>query len=225
MLSQTQKQFRDIFLLEFTRQLIKHSVGEVKELENVLESQDKRLKSKIKQTIKTHDEFESLTPKSGAAPMRRILMKDFVSREKALFKPPVMPVKRVSPLVLRIPEPRLPPRLQYLKPLATNVQIDIGILNPLVKDPMVMIIQCNGPEENIIVSGRMGTKTTGIILTKEEIDEVIKKFSQTAKIPIEEGITRIVIGRLILLAVVSKVISSKFTIKKMSYFPVPTPIR
>jgi len=126
---------------------------------------------------------------------------------------------------LRIPEPRLPPRLQYLKPIPTSKEIDIGKLNPLVKDPMVRMIQCNGPEENIVVDGRMGTKTTGIILTKEEIDEVIKKFSQSAKIPVEEGITRIVRGRLILLAVVSKVVSSKFTIKKMSYFPVPAPMR
>jgi len=65
----------------------------------------------------------------------------------------------------------------------------------------------------------MGTKRTNIILNKEEIDQIIKKFSETAKIPLYEGIFRVVVGKLILSAIISDVIGSKFIIKKMMYSP------
>ena len=46
--------------------------------------------------------------------------------------------------MLRIPEIRLPPRLQYLRPRPTELEIDLAKLNPLVKDQAVKIIECNG---------------------------------------------------------------------------------
>ena len=68
--------------------------------------------------------------------------------------------------------------------------------------------------------GRMGRKKTGTVLSKEEIDEVIKTFSEAAKIPISEGIFKVVFGKLILSAILSDVIGSKFIIKKMSGPPI-----
>ena len=118
---------------------------------------------------------------------------------------------------MRIPEPKLPARLQYLRPVPTKVQIDLGKLNPLIKDSMVRVIQCDGPDEDISVQGNMGTKKTSISLSKEEITSVLRKFSEEAKIPIEDGAIRIVVGNLILLAVVSDVVSTKFIIKKMTH--------
>ena len=66
----------------------------------------------------------------------------------------------------------------------------------------------------------MGTKRTNIILSKEDISDVIKKFSETTKIPLQEGIFRVAIGKLILSAIISEVIGSKFIIKKMMYSPI-----
>ena len=91
-------------------------------------------------------------------------------------------------------------------------------LNPLIKDPAVRTIEVN-PDEKVIVTGTMGTKPTSIILSKEDIDKIIKKFSETAKIPVYEGIFRVVVGKLILSAIISDVVGSKFIIKKMMYSP------
>ena len=110
-------------------------------------------------------------------------------------------------------------RDQCGKPIPTNKEIDLGTLNTLVKDFAVKIIECDGPETNILVRGNMGTKTTKIILTKEEINNLIQKFSKTAKIPAYGGIFRVVVGRLILLAIISEVVGSKFIIKKFAYNP------
>tara|TARA_Y100000034_G_scaffold41320_1_gene50836 strand:- start:635 stop:1183 length:549 start_codon:yes stop_codon:yes gene_type:complete len=129
------------------------------------------------------------------------------------------PVKYRQIQGLTIPESRLPPRFQYLKPTPRNIEIDLGKLNPLLKDPMVKTIECDGSDEKIKVR-TIGLKITNIILNKEEIGEVIKKFSEATKIPIQEGIFKVAFGRLILTAIISSVVGSKFIIRKMMYKPV-----
>jgi hypothetical protein len=65
------------------------------------------------------------------------------------------------------------------------------------------------------VQGAMGTKKTGIVLSKEEIDETVQRFSRETRIPIQEGIFKVVVGNLIFLAIISEIVGSKFIIKKM----------
>ncbi|MDP7521143.1 MAG: hypothetical protein QF567_02830 [Candidatus Pacearchaeota archaeon] len=160
--------------------------------------------------------------------------KDYIPQERNIFVPPVLgkrpQLQKISPRLnlkkpirqiqsLRIPESRLPLRLQYLKPTPRNVGINLGKLNPLLGDPMVKAIECDGADEKIKVR-TMGLKVTNIILNKEEIDEIIKKFSESTKIPIQEGIFKVALGGLILTAIISSVVGSKFIIKKMVYKPV-----
>ena len=57
------------------------------------------------------------------------------------------------------------------------------------------------------------------MVTKEEIDEVIQKFSEASRIPIQEGIFRVAVGKLLLSAIISGVIGSKFIIKKLRAMP------
>ena len=63
----------------------------------------------------------------------------------------------------------------------------------------------------------MGVKKTNIVLDKEDIDQIIKAFSEKARIPIHGGILKMVVGRLVLSAIISEIIGSKFIIKKMAY--------
>lgn len=206
MLKQTSRNFRAFFVLQFTRQLIKHSGGGIFELENVLKEKHEETRDRVKQLIK-HTEKQEIIPSS--------------ENKINVPKPVARPMKRTSLPLLRIPEPRLPMRFQYLKPTPTKIQIDLGKLNPLVKDPMVRIIECNGPDESVVVKGTMGTRTTSIILNKQEVDGVIKKFSEVGKIPLDNGVFRVVAGGLILLAIISEMVDSKFIIKKMGYAPLP----
>ncbi len=169
------------------------------------------------------------------------LFKDFIKKEQSRIQP-----KKVSPILTRpltiqqnVPQ-RAPPRseyqpdpfkklgfwvydsplpehIQYLRPNPTNKDIDLSKLNPLINDPMVNAIECYGPEENVVVKGRMGIKKTPLILTKEEISDTIDRFSKETKIPVQEGVFKVVAGRLILLAIISEVVGSKFVIKKMTH--------
>jgi len=117
---------------------------------------------------------------------------------------------------LVIPQTRLPEYLQHIKPIPSQTQINLKKLNKLVNDPMVQYIECIGENENILVNGKMGLRKTEIILDREEISEIIDIFSEAARIPVSEGIFRVAVGKLILSAIVSDVVSTKFTIQKMN---------
>jgi len=215
MLKQTSKKFRKLFLLEFTKQLINsYAPEDIAKLERILKKENKEgtiIQQESKELVKDiiHEKERELKfLEKEKTPLRR----------KLELKRNLYSLRKRRP-VLRIPETRLPQTFQYLKPTPTNTEIDLGKLNVFIQDPLVKVIECNGPDENLIVHGSMGTKPTSIILKKEEIDEIIKKFANAAKIPQDEGIFKAVIGKLTLSAIISETVGSKFVIKKIMYAP------
>lgn len=129
--------------------------------------------------------------------------------------------------VLRIPETNLPERLRYLKPSPTYTEINLGKLMPLINDINVDSIECPGPNQKILVEGKMGKKPTGIILNQEEINQIVNEFSSKSKIPIGEGISKVAVGKLTFTAIKTES-EVTFIIKKMKMAPfqrgVPSPI-
>lgn len=215
MLKQTSKEFRKLFLLEFTKQLIDaYAPEDIAKLEKILKKEDKEgtiIQKESKELVKgiiREKEKELKFLEGVKTPLKR----------KPDLKSSLDSLRRMRP-VLRIPETRLPQTFQYLKPTPTKTEIDLGRLNAFIQDPLVKVIECGGPDENIVVHGSMGTKPTNIILKKEEIDEVIKRFAEAAKIPQDEGIFKAVFGKLILSAIISETVGSKFVIRKMMYAP------
>lgn len=219
MLKETSKEFRKFFLLQFTKELIRHTgTTEVFKLEKVLEdefktqkypSTGKPAKEKIHEIINEREK-ELSSPEKEEKPLKQI---------KERIKLPQKPlIQRKTRPILRVPETKLPQTFQYLKPDKTK-EIDLEKLNPLIQDPLVKSIECHGPEENITVKGNMGTRQTDIILNKEEIEQIIKKFSEAAKKPVHEGFFKTEAGRLIFSAIVSDLVGSKFIIRKMMYNP------
>lgn len=222
-IKQTTKKFRALFLLKFTEEMIKHSeTGEIYKLKNILKEREKRLAQTIKQKIKTPKIKQELS-RENLKELEEVSPSILKQPPRSPFYPRNIPagVLPKQTRILRIPEQKLPPNLQYLRPTPTEKTIDLNKLNPLIQDRIVRLIECNGPDKNIIVSGSMGVKKTNIILSKDEIGNIIKKFSETAKIPIHEGIFRVAVGKLILTAIISEVIGSKFIIKKIVYNPYP----
>ncbi|MEK6757685.1 MAG: hypothetical protein AABX88_01015, partial [Nanoarchaeota archaeon] len=123
---------------------------------------------------------------------------------------------------LQIPRPRLPPHIQHIRPTPTLMQIDVGQLNPLLDNPMTSSVECSGPNTRILVRTKTGINKTELILNEKEINDILEKFFSEAKIPFEEGVHEIVRGHLILSAIVSGTIGSKFIIKKMTLNPALT---
>jgi hypothetical protein len=204
MLKQASKEAKALFLLEFTKELIKNSNSSAfYEIQAQLKEKEQTEKERIEEIRK------------GA---QKKVRENLETSEKTTFKPlpttfQIKPFKRAR--VLRIPEPRLPERLQYLRPFATNLELDLGVINPLINDINVETIECDGKNENLIVRGRIGEKTTTITLTEEDINTIIQTFSQKTKLPVDEGVFNAVFGRLKISAIYSEMIGSKFIIKKI----------
>lgn len=241
MIQQTDVNFRKYFLMQFTKELMR-ATGSYKD--SVIKSQvnwtlhenkeppiqvyktpkqiplRKIVKHIIKQKVqrdtqrieqlKKEKTFESILKPETMRPQHL----EQIKKEKPFgnfFKPnPARP-----PTMLNIPDLALPPTVQYIHPVPGQREVDLGKLNPLVKDPFVRTIECNGPGEKIVVTGLMGRKNTNITLTKEDINNIINEFSLISRIPAQEGFFKVALGRLVLSAIVSKVVSSKFIISKI----------
>jgi hypothetical protein len=210
MLNQTSRTFRKLFLLEFTKQLIDaYSPEDIAKLEKILKYETSKADEKKKELEQIEEKKEKKelleltdTERIKIRPKRPDLRRSLES------------LKKMKP-VLIIPETRLPHTFQYLRPAPTGKEIDLGILNDFIKDPSVKVIECAGPNENLIVHGVMGRKLTNVILKKEEVDNIIKKFADTAKIPIDQGVFKAVFGNLILSAIISETVGAKFVLRKM----------
>jgi|TARA_Y100000310_G_scaffold54553_1_gene49974 hypothetical protein len=200
MLKTTTQEFREIFLLEFTKQLIKTTAPEeIIEIETILDEEEKEKKKEIKEHVK--EKLEEPSTKKLITPRTKS-----IKQRARKFKPLLSS--------LRIPENRFPQRLQYLRPIPQNIELDLGKLNQLIRDPQVQSIECNGENKRIIVRIPKAKKTE-ITLNEEEINEIVKEFSSKSRIPIQLGIYKVAAGRLILLSAISEVIGTKFIIRKI----------
>jgi hypothetical protein len=182
--------FASFFLLEFTKELIRNSQGgAIFELEAIV-------KEKLKERKKKAEKKEYSTER----------LKKMFSQIK------IQPSEKIIPKKLTLPEPKLPLKYGYLKP---SIPLDLGRLNILLGDPSVAVIECNGPGQKIKARTDRGIKITDLILTKEEIDDIIDKFAKAKGLPIREGVFNVSAGELTLSAVVSGVIGSRFLIKRL----------
>lgn len=210
--------FKKRFLLEFTRQLILNSAPlEVLKLREIIKEDYSRkkieqrdeIKEKVKEALNPDDVYEkSNMPKESFSGIEKSWAKPNIKRKS-------FPFETFKSVRLTIPETNLPERLRYLMPSPVNQDIDLGKLSPLIKDHFVRTIECRGPNSNILVTGKMGEKKTSIILDNNEINEIIQIFSQASKIPVQEGIYKVAVGRLIFMAIISDIVGSRFIIKKM----------
>jgi hypothetical protein len=197
-----QKQKNDFatkFLLGFTKNLIENSrrdkIIELNQKEKIAMPREINQISKLK------------TPKK-IMPTQNRIQKNF-------------PQQKIIPQghnqFLTIPKQKIPPRFQDINPTPTRSGIDLGKLNQIINNPMTQAVECDGQNTFIKVISKDGRKSeTQIILTKEEIDKIIETFSQLTKIPKVEGVYKVASGNLILMAVVSEVVGSKFVIKKIA---------
>jgi hypothetical protein len=211
----------------FTRELIINSGGVYfAKLQTIIEKDYEKEKEKEhkepKQKIKLQELQREKEKKFQEKLKEQKLRNQIIEREQTRR---IIEQKRnvvFEKLKLSVPETRLPERFAYLKPIPIEEKEEFGKVDILLQDPNVEAIECPGENEELIVKGTMGEQKTEIKLSKKEIDNLINKFSELTKIPVSEGIYKVVFGKLILLAVISEVVGSKFLIKKMKK---PIPLR
>jgi len=155
-------------------------------------------------------EFTKHLIENSISDEERKLIQEDIKRGKEIFIP------QIPPQTIRVMPQKMQKPLPIIKPLPGYM--DLGKLNLLISDPRVNQIECFGSKKEIIVKISGQPQKTRIELTKEEIDSVIKSFSEKARIPLIRGVFRAALGNLILTAVTFDFVDTRFTIQKKAPF-------
>lgn len=133
---------------------------------------------------------------------------------------PVAP-NRVLPMApphRLIPPPM--PQSQDVKTLTVQELIEEGLgkLAPFLMDPAVISVECSGPGKPLMINRSGAIQTANITLTAEEIKATLQTVSRLTKVPLTEGIFKALAHNLIITAVISELIGSRFIVQKRSPF-------
>jgi hypothetical protein len=149
---------------------------------------------------------------------------------------PELKPKEANQVQLMQPKPILkqhilPPKMQQrpvqrTMPAPENYQItsgEYGKITALIDDPTVTIIECSGPGQNLSITHAGQKQFTKISLTQEEIRELLEKIAQKARIPLINGVFKAAVDNFFINAVVSEIVSTRFTIKKQTPYSLLNP--
>ena len=207
---------RLLFLKQFTRELILQSKPPEYEIEKQRKDEKHYGEFIPSALITEKTEIKFLKPE----PKKRLISSIPVSpRYKIKLANPMLSehhifTRSIHPEI-KIPSQQAKPNTQ-IQPRSTSELINLEKLNIFIKDPRITVIECSGPGKLILAKTTGEIKVTKTSLTKEEIQKIIKTFSEKSKIPIISGLFKAAVGNLVITAVISDLVGSRFIITKMT---------
>ncbi|MDP1729277.1 MAG: hypothetical protein Q8L27_03685 [archaeon] len=196
------------FIDKFTEEIIFNFAKERKE-ETKFEQELKRAKrevelEKLKQKFSGYGEQNKerqLIPEKNLEQLRPSINQQ--QNKNQIIHP--LP-KPLQPVRIAIPPSNLP-----TKPEQLNF---FGKAQELINDNLITYIECPGENKSIIIKKAGMTSTVSVNLSNQEIVEIIKSFSERARIPLIEGMLNARLANVEISAVVSGEAGSSFIIKK-----------
>lgn len=184
--------------------------------------------------IKSYQKIKVLETK----PARRVM--DIGELRKPIFHRAKTP--KVVPLQIKKPKPysiketqfqpsqfqpskqitqEILPQIKALKEIKPEAKprppgFALGKIDFLLKDREIQSIECQGPNKNLLVKRYDKINITKITLTQEEITDILYSFAMQAKIPVVGGILKAAVGDLVVSAVISEFVGSRFIINKLT---------
>lgn len=197
-----------MFPFFFTLEMIKHTAtGELVRLDGTLKRKENLW---LRKSAKKEDLSRKENPRMDSVGQK--ILSRLKRRKNVGFTTP-----ELKPIT--VPNQVIPRDLEYLRPPAPPVsggkKLNLGKLSVLISDPGVKTLECKGSGRNVTVSGNSGVKRTGIVLSEEEMEGIIKGFCTATRIPFSKGDLKIISGRLVLTANVSDE-GSGFKIEKIN---------
>lgn len=218
---------RIIFLKEFTEEIILNLAEEHKVNRNI---NVEKLKQKfLNQETQNSEDF-------GKMVNHKILHPIKYQKTEEKPNPPVEKNKKFSFITNLLPHktqiqttPKIPeqqqnvetPKQQIVDSIKPEYQpkpqeLNLGKIEPILQDPIVQTIECPGPGKNILVNKFGKVNVTKLTLTKEEIDGIINNFAKLAHIPLVDGILRAAVGDMMISAVTSEIVGSRFILNRIN---------
>lgn len=140
-------------------------------------------------------------------------------KEKAIKPIPVQQLKSYpqNPPFLAKPYPtqRAMPRTIFQAVQdETQVQTGLDKINSILLDPAVLSVECPGADKPISLNRSGASQVLNLTLTSEDILKITQFFSEKTRIPLVEGVFKASLGNLIMTAVVSQFVGTRFIIQK-----------
>lgn len=195
---------RKAFLRNFVITLIENSIS--KEETEKIRKEVQKISKKIKKEPK----------KSSSERHKKRVMQ--IAQKETMQKPTVVETatlrgkKPVSPVIQQISPPVQAPTQK------TSKGVYLGKITSILQDPSVFAVECPGPGKNLLVNRGGAVQTAPTVLTKDEIDTIIGGISEQTKIPLTSGLFRAAIQNLIVSAVLSEYIGTRFIMQKRTPF-------
>ncbi len=100
-------------------------------------------------------------------------------------------------------------------------RITLGKITPLLNERSISSIECPGPNKNLLIFKGGTIEATPIILRQDEIDEIMEEISAITRIPIVQGVFKAAITNLVVTAVISEFVGTRFLIEKRHPVQIP----
>lgn len=241
-----QNQVRIIFLKKFTREILLHFY-EKERVNQKIEIEKLRQKFPVPskaEEISPQETFKKIItrPKTISSEYQPSMIhinnnqpiKNLPSSKKfpIKLKPRVQPIRPIQKPIFKSQQPQLIKKpidqiVEEKKHLLAEIKpefqpqpmgFDLGKIESLIQDNSIQLIECPGPGKNILVKRYNQQQLTKISLNQAEISNVIDAFSKEARIPATGGILKTAVGNLVISAVISDFVGSRFIINKMTPF-------
>lgn len=218
---------RELFIEEFVRTLISFSkirdVGTVEEIilpqitEQLSQKETTAVQAIMPPLPEAPKSVKKIAYPSRPTPvhMRRILKPQQIMQNK-------MQEIANKPTNIQTIEMKQEPIRNQKAPQITTRFVDAPAMkkiDPIIRNPSVISLECPGPGKNIIVNTRGIMQTTSITLTKEEISDIMKEISEKTRIPLVSGVFKALFGDLLVLAVISEFVGTRFILQKRYSLP------
>lgn len=188
--------------------------------------EEKKDKKVQEPTIQDEDQFyESMRIEQG---------KTIMTALPSDRKQPMLQIKTPPPLsgqrmpALRMPSlvsPQRGPMQRQTTPIMVGADFStigserLKYLLFLMSDSSITSIECPGPGKQLIMSKSGMISPTAVSLTADEINNIMKEVSRRTRIPINQGLFKTAFDGLILTAVVSEFVGTRFLLERMPQQP------
>jgi hypothetical protein len=149
-----------------------------------------------RQRVMTPQQPQIQQPSSMQKSMQR---PNQVITTKVVSRPPVEDIRKIKPEI----EPR-------------PSGFSLGQIEKILRDKSIQSIECPGPGKRILIKKLNNINSTSLVLGQPEITKVIQSFASQAKIPVVGGILKAAVGDMIISAVISEYVGSRFIINKIT---------
>jgi hypothetical protein len=197
--------------------------GIVKQLIQNIELKNYKTKEKHRIDTNIIPKISEKTPKIT----KELFSESILTPEIKIEQPiPIQQIQIENPRPIIIPHknPIQPQRIPIAQNNASRIQqIPVAIKKPsygygklsgLIQDPGVAYIECYSPNTPIVVMKNGQNQTTNVSLNEEEIKSFFEYVSEKSKIPLSEGVFKVIFDGMLLNAIASETIGAKFIIKK-----------